>query len=105
VNGRDGGTASAYMIGPRGWIPFSATRAERGIPKGCQVARSPGLEARGVVTSVQYGVFASAVNEHAGMMLCAGRVPSRPCQLVYAQAAGNVPAALIQRPGAGVALV
>lgn len=23
---------------PRGWIPFSDTRAERGIPKGCWVA-------------------------------------------------------------------
>lgn len=40
--------------GPQGGIPFAKRRAvprgDRAIPTGCQGARSPGLQARGVVT-------------------------------------------------------
>jgi hypothetical protein len=46
----DGGTVSSYMLGSHGWIPFSTSRAERGILTGGKVARSPALQGRGVVS-------------------------------------------------------
>src|SRR5579885_1698370 len=44
------GAPPARQESPRGWIPFSNTCAERGVPRGCQVAPSPDLQVRGVVT-------------------------------------------------------